>query len=515
MARRVLGLDLGSHSVKAVELRQPLGRELEVVQLRSFELDDPAPALATELRHLVSAHDLPLEHVVVSAAGDRLTTRRLSFPFKDRRKVAAAVPFEIEEQVPFDLKDYVVDWDIAGESAAGLDVSACVVPRHEISLMLETLAEAGVVPRVIEAEGLALSNLATILELPGLRLLADVGHRKTTLALCRQGRVLATRTVPIAGNALTLAFAQERGLAELEAERAKQQEGVIGNRRATQAVAVLDRLAREIARTLASFEPLLGGAAIERAHLLGGTAKLAGLDIYFGERTGIAFDRLPLPRGPLGTAFVAQGDTLLFAPAMALALRGTTRTATRVNLRQGEFAERIDLRGIARDMRPSALLGGGLVAAALIAGGVDVWKNSRSASAHERASRAIASEALNGAEPGEDSLAAMQGALRDAERRAETLGVYRGNLSALDILNQISDQVPAGLDIVFEELAIERDTVQIRAHSTDFKAVDALTNALKKFPPFSDIAVGESGIDPRRGGVNFDLRIRVAAGGAS
>ncbi|HEU4427187.1 MAG TPA: hypothetical protein VFT98_00400, partial [Myxococcota bacterium] len=64
MARRVLGLDLGSHSVKAVELRQPLGRELEVVQLRSFELDDPAPALATELRHLVSAHDLPLEHVV-------------------------------------------------------------------------------------------------------------------------------------------------------------------------------------------------------------------------------------------------------------------------------------------------------------------------------------------------------------------------------------------------------------------------------------------------------------------
>ncbi|HEU4429644.1 MAG TPA: PilN domain-containing protein, partial [Myxococcota bacterium] len=144
-----------------------------------------------------------------------------------------------------------------------------------------------------------------------------------------------------------------------------------------------------------------------------------------------------------------------------------------------------------------------------------VWKNSRSANAHDRASRAIASQALSGAEPGEDSLAAMQGALRDAERRAETLGVYRGNLSALDILNQISDQVPADLDIVFEELAIERDTVQIRAHSTDFKAVDALTNALKKFPPFSDIAVGESGIDPRRGGVNFDLRIRVAAGGAS
>ncbi len=513
MARRVLGLDIGSHSVKAVELRQALGRDLEVVQLQSFALDDPAPALATELRHLVSAHDLPLQHVVVSVAGDRLSTRRLAFPFTDRRKVAAAVPFEVEEQVPFDLKDYVVDWDVAAESATGVEVAACIVPRHEISLLLETLAEAGVTPRVIDAEGLALSNLATILELPGTRLLADVGHRKTTVALCRDGRVIATRTVPIAGKAITLAVAQQRGLGELEAERAKQEEGVIGNPRSSDAVAVLDRLARELSRTVASFEPLLAaGVGIERAHLLGGSAKLAGLDTYLSERTGVRFERLPLPRGPLGAAFVAKGDTLLFAPAMALALRGSTRTATRVNLRQGEFAERIDLRGIARDLRPTALLAGGLVAASLLYAGADIWANSRAAGAHEDAARAIASEALRGADPGEDTVAAMQGALRDAERRAETLGVYRGNLSALDLLTEISSHVPDGLEVVFEELAIERDSVQIRGHTPDFKAVDQLTSELKKFPAFSEVVVGSSDTDARRGGVNFDLRIRVAGG---
>ena len=517
MARRVLGLDIGSHSVKAVELRQALGRELEVAQLCTFELDDPAPALATELRQLVAAHDLPLQHVVVSVAGDRLSTRRLTFPFKDRRKVAAAVPFEVEEQVPFDLKDYVVDWDIAGESATGLDVAACIVPRHEISLLLDTLADAGVVPRVVEAEGLALSNLATILELPGTRVLADVGHRKTTLALCRDGRVLATRTLPIAGKALTQAVAQERALGEVEAERAKQEEGVIGNKRATQAVGVLDRLAREVARTLASFEPLLAGGSggIERAHLLGGSAKLAGLDAYLSDRTGLAFDRLPLPRGPLGAAFVAKGDTLVFAPAMALALRGTTLTATRVNLRQGEFAERIDLRAMARELRPTALLAGGALLAAGLFAGADIWVNSRTAGAHEDASRALASEALAGADPGDDALAGMQRALRDAERRAETLGVYRGNLSALDLLTEISAHVPDNLEVVFEELSIERDAVQIRGHTPDFRAVDQLTSELKKFGPFSEVVVGSSDTDARRGGVNFDLRIRVAGGGGS
>jgi general secretion pathway protein L len=516
MARRVLGLDLGSHSVKAVELRQALGRDLEVVQLRRFELDDPAPALATELRQLVSAHDLPLQHVVVSVAGDRLSTRCLSFPFKERRKVAAAVPFEVEEQVPFDLKDYLVDWDLAGESAAGVDVAACIVPIHEVEILLETLGDAGVVPRVIEAEGLVLSNLATLLELPGTRVLADVGHRKTTLALCRDGRVLASRTVPIAGKALTRAIAEERGLGELEAERVKQQEAVIGNPRATRAVAVLDRLAREIARTLASFEPLLTAGGVERAHLLGGSAKLAGLDAYLSERTGVAWERLPMPRGPLGAAFVAQGDTLLFAPAMALALRGTTLTATRVNLRQGRFAERIDLRGILRELRPTALLAGGALLSAGLYAGSDIWMSSRTAGAHEAASRAIASEALRGADPGADALAGMQRALRDAERRAETLGVYRGNLSALDLLTEISAHVPDDLDVVFEELAIERDAVQIRGHSPDFKAVDRLTSELKKFAAFSEVVVGSSDSDARRGGVNFDLRIRVASpGGAS
>jgi general secretion pathway protein L len=512
MARRVLGLDIGSHSVKAVELRQPLGREIEVVQLRTFELDDPAPALATELRQLISAHDLPLQHVVVSVAGDRLSTRRLSFPFKDRRKVAAAVPFEVEEQVPFDLKDYVVDWEFAAESDAGIDIVACVVPRTEIALLLETLREAEVTPRVVEAEGLVLTNLATLVELPGVRLLADVGHRKTTLALCRDGRVIATRTIPIAGKAITLAIAQERGIGELEAERAKMEEGVIGNRRALGAAAVLDRLARELARTLASFEPLLAGApSIERAHLLGGSAKLAGFDQLLTERSGVAFDRLPLPRGPLGTAFVAKGDTLSFAPAMALALRGTTRSATRVNLRQGEFAERIDVRGIARELRPTALLGAGFLGAALIAGGADIWKNASSAGGFEDAAREIVSE--TGAAPGDDPLAAMQSAVRDAQRRAEMLGVYRGNLSALDILTEISKNVPKDLEVVFEEFSIERDTVQVRGHTPDYKAVDRLVAEVKKFPAFSDVTIGESSADARRGGINFDLRIRVAARG--
>ena len=41
MARRILGLDLGSHAVKAVEFRQTL-RGVEVAQIRTLPLDEPS-----------------------------------------------------------------------------------------------------------------------------------------------------------------------------------------------------------------------------------------------------------------------------------------------------------------------------------------------------------------------------------------------------------------------------------------------------------------------------------------
>ena len=69
-------------------------------------------------------------------------------------------------------------------------------------------------------------------------------------------------------------------------------------------------------------------------------------------------------------------------------------------------------------------------------------------------------------------LAAMQEAVRSTQRRADTLGVYRGNLSALDILTEISRRVPPDLDVVFEELSIDRQVIQIKGHSPSFGSVD-------------------------------------------
>lgn len=513
MARRILGLDLGSHSVKAVELRQTL-RGVEVVQARHILLDDPSPALATELRDLVTMHDMPSDGVVTSLAGDRVSLRQLFLPFKDKRKIAPAVPFEVEAQVPFPLDDYVLDWQIVGKVEAGTRVAAALAPRDEVALLLEMLAEAGLRVPTVEPEGLVLGNLAEIVELPGNRLLLDVGHRKSTACLFVDGQAVTSRTIPIAGAAFTAAISKERNIGEFEAERAKIEGAVLGTGGSMGARAVALDLAREVARSIGAFEPLIEGSPLDGIVLLGGTAHLEHLDGFLAEQTGIATERLPLPSGELGSAFLTAGDPLLHAPAMALALRGSSLTRSQLNLRQGDFEHRVDLRAVGKELRWTAVLAGILLLLFGISTGASIFQARQDAAAAEARSRTMAQQALGGRPISGSPVAALTDAVRQAQKRADTLGVYRGNLSALDVLTEISAHVPADLDVVFEELSIDRQLVQIKGHSPSFGSVDRLRQVLAQYPPFAEITVGDITRDERRGGQTFSVRIALGEEGS-
>jgi Tfp pilus assembly protein PilN len=72
--------------------------------------------------------------------------------------------------------------------------------------------------------------------------------------------------------------------------------------------------------------------------------------------------------------------------------------------------------------------------------------------------------------------------------------------------------VPADLDVIFEELSIDRQVIQIKGHSSSFESVDRLKAELEKYGPFSEIKVGEVTSDARRGGRTFNVRISLSAG---
>jgi len=107
---------------------------------------------------------------------------------------------------------------------------------------------------------------------------------------------------------------------------------------------------------------------------------------------------------------------------------------------------------------------------------------------------------------------AMGNEIREARQRAEVLGVYRGNLSALDLLAELSGRVPEEIDVVFEELGIDGKTIRIRGHTKSFESVDRLRAVLAKAPLFTRIQTSELQADDRRGGNTFSMTISLAEG---
>jgi general secretion pathway protein L len=515
MIKNVVGLDLGSHTVKAVELRQTL-RGLEPVQLRVHPRADPEAPVAELMRRFVKMHRIPLDHVTCAIPGDRVSSRHLDFPFRDRKKLSAAVPFEVEGEIPFALEDVTIDWEIVGGERNHAVVVAHITPKREVAKLLEGLSEWGCDPRIVEAEGLVLGNLASLFQLPGTRLLVDLGHRKTTFCLLVNERPVAARTIPVGGLALTEAIAEDRGWNLADAEHAKCEDGVFQlgfNSGSPGAVAILDRIAREIVRTLEAQERFLGGSPetqVAALTLCGGSARLQRIDEFLAERTGIAAARLSAAPESAAGMVVAGGDPVLFASALALALRGTAQARTRTDFRQGEFTYRTDFRQLfGQDLRSTAALGGAVLVLLAVSVGTDIALESRRASRLEAEIQSIFTEAFPDQAAPERPLAAMRNAVASARDRADFLGVYGGNRSALDLLAELSRRVPKDLKVKFEEVNIDRQGVRIKVFAEGFEAADRLESELAREAPFRSAKAGEISTDRKRGGQTFSLSISL------
>jgi Tfp pilus assembly protein PilN len=106
----------------------------------------------------------------------------------------------------------------------------------------------------------------------------------------------------------------------------------------------------------------------------------------------------------------------------------------------------------------------------------------------------------------------MAKAVNTYEQRAEFLGVYRGNLSALDLLSEVSKRIAPDAGVNFETLQINRNAINVRGISRDFEGVDRIQTALKEFELFQQITVSDIKEASSGGGKRFNLTIQLAEG---
>lgn len=519
--RSVLGLDLGSHGLKAVELKVS-PRSLEAGQCRLHPRAEASDPLAPELQRFLSMHALPTDQVVCALPAHQLSSRRLEFPFSDKRRLAQAIPFEIEGETPFDLEQIFIDWNLLVGDRTRSIVTATLVKRDDVARLLEQLEETGCDPQVLEAGGLVLANLAPVFGLEGSHLIIDLGHEKTTFCALLNGRPALARSIPVAGRAITEAIAAERGLSLAEAEQVKCETRLLGHAGAPAspgALAVVERIAREALRTLEAAEARHGEGPVAREAtltLVGGSARLDRIDELLARRTGLPVERLRMPADSPHAALAEGIDPVLFGPALALALRLSGESVTRMNFRQGRFAFRQDYgRLFQRELRPTAALAGALLMLLILSTTTTIFLQHRRADRYREAAAQLYLEAFpDQSSPPANPVAALGSDLRAAQERADFLGIYGGNRSALELLAELSRTIPPELDVRITEVQIDRNLIRLDVEAGGYESVDRLTAVLAGSLPFQSAKVaGSIKTDRQTGGVRFDVSIPLPIAG--
>ena len=518
LAKTLLGLDLGAHGLKAVELRQGL-RGLETMRSKAGPQggEDAPPGEA--IREFLDRHAFSTDNVICAISGQRIANRRLEFPFRDRKRLSQAIPFEIESTMPFDVDDLVVDWQLVAGERSHAVVAASVAQKQDVADFLEVMEAAQCSPRILEAEGLVLGNLALIFDLPGTRLLADIGHRKTTLCLCVDGKPLAGRTVPIGGMNLTEAVAKDRDVELDQAEGLKHGLSVLDDVNAdgdSAALAILDRLARELVRSFDALDPSAGAAMSLpdcEIVLMGGTAHLAGINAFLEARTGVPTRGLTAPDDPKNAALVEGLDLLLFGPTIALALRATSRALTTVNFRQDEFSFRSSYGWLlGPELRPTLAMGLLCLILFGLSGATSIQLQASRAAQLESTMVARYAAIFPDRPIPEQPLSALAEEVASDRARADFLGLYGGNLSALDLLTLLSKRIPADLTLKFDEINIDQNVIRIKVSAKNYEAQDRLENVLRAEPVFAAADVTGSAKRLKNGSVTFGLSIPLQPG---
>jgi type IV pilus assembly protein PilM len=340
MAHRIVGIDLGSYSVKVAVVSAGLRKSTVVDWL---ELAIPPPGEEHEPLEVRQArvvgeilkqrgwdHDSPYATI----AGDALSLRILDFPFHGlkRAELDRAVGAELEAQLPHELDDMVYAYDtlprellaVPAEGGNGMTVGtrilAAASTRERVSNLIATLAGDGAEPHGVIAAPTAYARIAEgLAAIPGASgetvMVVDLGHARTNACIVLRGRAIFARTLSRGGRHVTQAIAKTWGMSMEDAERAKHSDGFVASSRerapsdawariSETVTAELAPLARELRQTIAACR-VQTGAEPTRVVLLGGGARLRGMASWLT-------DELELP-----VAGVSPDDGLrLFGPAL-------------------------------------------------------------------------------------------------------------------------------------------------------------------------------------------------------
>jgi len=291
--KTIVGLDIGSSSIKAVELKKGKGEitvaHLGVEPLASDIVVDSmivdSTAVSNAITKIFSESGIKGKLVATSVSGHSVIVKKIAMATMSDQELAAVIQTEAAQHIPFDIQDVNVDFQILSEDLAGpqMDVLLVAVKKDKILNYTNVLSLAAKSPSVVDIDAFALQNCYEYNYEPApgsTAALLNLGASVMNINIVKGTTPLFTRDVSVGGNQYTDALQKELDLSFDDAEALKLGKKV-GTVSEDAKMPILQQVTEiivlEIQKTFDFFRATASGEHIERLYVAGGSSKVPGL----------------------------------------------------------------------------------------------------------------------------------------------------------------------------------------------------------------------------------------------
>ncbi len=236
-SKAVVGLDIGSSAVKAVELKA-VGKGYKVV---AFAIESVPPdsivdgaiidgaAVADAIRRVFENKAFKTKEVAASLSGNAVIVKKINLPVMTEAELAESIYWEAEQYIPFDIQDVNLDYQIlnagtGAESEGTMDVLLVAAKKEKIADYTGVISQAGRLPVIVDVDAFALQNAYEVnygLEPDAVVVLLNAGASAININIITGDQSVFTRDISMGGNSYTEAVQKELNLPFESAEQIK------------------------------------------------------------------------------------------------------------------------------------------------------------------------------------------------------------------------------------------------------------------------------------------------------
>ena len=332
----LVGLDIGSHSIKAVELEQqskgshrlahwgispPLAEAIVDGEIMDRQLVTDA------IKNLFEANGIASRTVVAAVSGRAVIVKKITMNKLSPEDAEQAVYWEAEQHVPYDINDVSLDFEILGPAPNDpkqMQVLLIAAKKDMVLNFSELIREAGLTPLIVDVDSFAAQNaLEANYDFGPDEVVAclNIGSEITNINITRGGTPYFTKDLQLGGNTFIEAAQRKFNISHSEAEQVVRGEGSPNHDIRSLLDQSCESLALALDRAQAYLRTSGEASAVTRIMLCGGSALTPGLAEYLTRRLNVPAEIAnPLSRISYAPALFGEHDVTKVAPLLTVGI---------------------------------------------------------------------------------------------------------------------------------------------------------------------------------------------------